>query len=893
MPTLFFFSLERVLLISTRNWTKSSTISASFRRSFNLNTLVDHSFGIWVRKRRKALDLTQQELAKQVGCSVSLVLKIETDERRPSRQIAELLAKKLDIPADQHTLFLKIARQEKSTSNLDAIPPLSRIEPVSPPKLNPGYLPLPPTPLVGREHEVNVITRQLLEPACRLLTLTGVGGIGKTRLAIEAGRQLESHFSDGVYFISLAGVGMTESIVPAIADVLGVAFSGPAEPLVQVAAFLQGKNVLLVIDNMEHLVEGASLLGNLLQQTQQIKMLITSREQLRLQWEWLFEVQGLPIPEQANENIENNSAVLLFLQRARQASQTFSLESEDAGALIRICKLVGGLPLAIELAASWVRTLSCREIAQELEKSLDLLETKMLDVPLRHRSIKAVFDHSWALLTEQERIVLKRLSVFQGGFTREAAIKAMGATLSTLSSLVDKSLLRFNRNPDRYNLHELIRQYAFAQLHSDSKEERESSEKHSLYFAEWIAALETPFKSVQQLQTKQLIRSETSNWLAGWHWAVEQGRLDILRRMSPCLNWYFEVNAHYDEALSAFTAAMNKFRVSGAPGSLKSMQEKSSFAALVDQVGWFEFRKGNTERATTLLAESLEIAREHNDPEILYYIYGNWGYLALMQGEISKAGRLTTESLNHSRSLTPWHTAISVNVLGIVAYQEGNLNAAYQQLTESLNIWRSVGDPRGLVFCMLYLGMVTFALNRIEETRSILSESNALANANMDRWAQAFGSDMLGMADLAQGQNEEALENFSCSIKLYREIGDQLNAMQPVIHLGQAYAALRSHEEAKRLFLEAYAAARDNKWTLIILSALVSFIEMENGIPPETKLAATLSIISHPSVTPHLRARSEKLREAISSHLTADQIKVAENYAKQKTTEEWAQEVLK
>lgn len=893
MPTVFFFSLERVLLISTRNWTKSSTISASFRRSFNLNTLVDHSFGIWVRKRRKALDLTQQELAKQVGCSVSLVFKIESDERRPSRQIAELLAEKLDIPADQRALFLKIARQEKSTSSLDSIPPLSRIEPVSPPKLNPGYLPLPPTPLVGREHEVNVITRQLLEPACRLLTLTGVGGIGKTRLAIEAGRQLESHFSDGVYFISLAGVGMIESIVPAIADVLGVAFSGPAEPLVQVAAFLQGKNVLLVIDNMEHLVEGASLLGKLLQQTQQIKMLITSREQLRLQWEWLFEVQGLPIPEQANENIENNSAVLLFLQRARQASQTFSLESEDAGALIRICKLVGGLPLAIELAASWVRTLSCREIAQELEKSLDLLETKMLDVPLRHRSIKAVFDHSWALLTEQERIVLKRLSVFQGGFTRKAAIKTMGATLSTLSSLVDKSLLRFNRTPDRYDLHELIRQYAFAQLHADPKQENEACEKHALYFAEWIAALETPFKSAQQPQTTQLIRSETSNWLAGWHWAVEQGRLDIPRRMSPCLNWYFEVNAHYDEALSAFTAAMNRFRAGGAPDSLKSAQEKSSFAALVDQVGWFEFRKGNTERATTLLAESLEIARKHNDPEILYYIYGNWGYLALMQGEISEAGRLTTESLNYSRSLTPWHTAISVNVLGIVAYQEGNLNAAYQQLTESLNIWRSVGDPRGLVFCMLYLGMVTFALNRIEETRSILSESNALANANMDRWAQAFGSDLLGMVDLAQGQNEEALENFSCSIKLYREIGDQLNAMQPVIHLGQAYAALRSHEEAKRLFLEAYAAARDNKWTLIILSALVSFIEMENGIPPETKLAATLSIISHPSVTPHLRARSEKLREAISSRLTADQIKVAENYAKQKTTEEWAQEVLK
>ena len=854
---------------------------------------MDHSFGNWVRKRRKALDLTQQELAKQVGCSVSLVFKIESDERRPSRQVAELLAEKLDIPADQRTLFLKIARQEKGTSSLDSIPPLSRIEPSSPPRLNPGNLPVPPTPLVGREHEVNVIIRQLQEPACRLLTLTGPGGIGKTRLAIEAGRQLETRFRDGVYFISLAGVGMTESIVPAVADVLGVAFSGSAEPLVQVKTFLEDKNVLLVIDNMEHLVGGAGLIGDLLQQTQQVKMLITSREQLRLQWEWLFEVQGLPIPEGDDAGFETNSAVSLFLQRARQASQTFSLEAEDTEALVRICKLVGGLPLAIELAASWVRTLSCHEIAGELEKSLDILETKMLDVPQRHRSIKAVFDHSWSLLTEQERTLLKRLSVFQGGFTRDAAIKAMGATLPLLSSLVDKSLLRFNRNPDRYDLHELIRQYAFAQLCSDPNDEREASEKHSLYFAEWIAALEAPFKSAQQPQTSHLIRSETSNWLAAWHWAVEQKRLDILRRMSPCLNWYFEVHGYYDEALSAFASALDAFRASGAPGNLKSGEEKSSFAGLIDQVGWFKFRKGDTERGAALLAESLEIAREHNDPEILYYIYGNWGYLALMQGEIAEAGRLTTESLHQSRSLTQWHTAISVNVLGIVAYQQGNLDEAYQQLTESLNIWRSVGDPRGLVFSMLYLGITTFALNRIEETRSILNEGNTIAQANMDRWAQAFVLDVLGMVELSQGQNEEALNYFSRSITLYKEIGDQLNAMQPVIHLGQTYAVLRSNEEAKRLFIEAYTAARNNKWILIILSSLVSFVEMENGIPPVTKLATVLSIIADPSVTPHLRGRSEKVRDGILSEFTTEQVEAAKELAEQKTAEEWAQEILK
>ena len=204
---------------------------------------------------------------------------------------------------------------------------------------------------------------------------------------------------------------------------------------------------------MEHLLAGGSLLGEILQQTQHVKMIVTSREQLRLQWEWLFEVQGLPIPEETDSQVlENNSAIKLFIQRARQASQSFSLEAEDTAALVRICKLVGGLPLAIELAASWVRILSCREIMQELEKSLDFLETRKLDVPLRHRSIKTVFDHSWKLLTDEERSLLTKLSVFQGGFTREAATAATGTSLSLLSSLVDKSLLRHSKNPDRYDL---------------------------------------------------------------------------------------------------------------------------------------------------------------------------------------------------------------------------------------------------------------------------------------------------------------------------------------------------------------------------------------------------------------------------------------------------------
>ena len=363
--------------------------------------------------------------------------------------------------------------------------------------------------------------------------------------------------------------------------------------------------------------------------------------------------------------------------------------------------------------------------------------------------------------------------------------------------------------------------------------------------------------------------------------------------MAPCLNWYFEVHGYYDEALTVFKSAVDGFRAKGAPANLKSGAEKSTFALLVDSVGWFEFRTGNLERAIPLLTESLEIAREHDDPEVMYYIHGNWGYLSLMAGEVSEAGRLTAESLRYGEMLTPWHIAIPNSVLGIVAYQQGNLNEAYQKLNESLNIWRPVGDPRGLVFCMLYIGMTAFALKDLTATRSILLESNKIAEANMDRWAHAFGLDMLGMVALDQGQSEEALKYFQHSIALSKEIGDQLNGTQTMIHMGQAYAALRSNDEAERLFLEAYANAQSSKWTPILLNAFLSYVEIQPDLSAETKLAAALSILSHSAVTPNLRARSECLRDELMTRITLQEIEKAEKHASERNAEIWAQEIMK
>ena len=912
--------------------TKSSTISINDFleiRHWGLGAALETSFGNWVRRRRKGLDLTQEELAKRVGCSASLIFKIETDERRPSRQIAALLAEQLQIPLDQRDLFLKVARQELAAFRLgtatepfdlqaSAVAPMPDFTGAS--RSGRGSLPVMPTPFIGREHEIDIVVQQILDPACRLLTLTGPGGVGKTRLAVEVARRLESSFTDGIFFLAMAGVEQPESIVPVIADSIGLVFSGPADPMIQLVQALRKQKLLLVLDNMEHLIAGSSVLGDLLQEIPGLRMLLTSREPVHLQWEWIFEVQGLPIPASTlPEVIEANSAAALFLQRTRQAAQHISLQAaqgstgpaalntelavvlnpgntlhepaQDAEAIVQICKLVDGLPLAIELAASWARVMSPAEIAEELAHGLDLLQTTLQDIPARHRSIQLVFDHSWKLLTEEERAALMKLAVFQGGFTREAAQKAAGVSVMLLSALVSKSLLRFGKTAGRYDFHELVRQYAQKHLSQNPDLEQSAYARHAEFYANWLADLEWQIKSAQQIEASTRIRAEKPNWSTAWNWTARHQRLDLLRKMAPCLYWYFEIHGDNVEAVTSIGYAIHELKAAGAPESLTNDTNKAAFILLVDQLGWFEFRMGNVERAEVLFTESQTLAASLAEPdnEVFFYININWGYMTLVTGDLETSWRSTQLSLENGRALGgQWYTAIAISILGIVEYQRGNLEEAYLQLSDSLKLWREVGDLRGLVFCMLYLGSAAFALGKYETVEEIVRESNAIAQQKQDHWALAFGQDLLGNVAFSQGDYATAAAYYQHSLSISQEIGNQLAATQSLIQIGDAQLGLGNSAEARRLFAKAYENARQAHWLSTMMDALTASLAADGTSPEEIRLAIALAVLDNPVVTLPTRQRAERLKNQLEKSLHPQKVEAAQVLSREKSAEQWA-----
>jgi DNA-binding SARP family transcriptional activator/predicted ATPase len=751
---------------------------------------------------------------------------------------------------------------------------------------------LPPalTSFVGREMELGQLARQLSDPECRLLTLVGPGGIGKSRLAIQGARRYirpdhplgEPNFRDGVFFIDLSAVGLGETageeqavglrgkerIVYAIAEDLYLSLQGPVGLLAQLANYLHKKEMLLVLDNFEQLIEEARLLVDLLQRAPGIKLLITSRERLNLREEWVLEVHGLEYPAAGAgpaEILQRYSAVQLFVNSAQRVRAGLQFSEADFAQIARICRLVEGAPLALELASSWVKALTCADIAAEIERSLDFLTTSLRNVPERHRSLRAVFEQSWEMLSPGEKEVFRKLTVFRGGFRREAAQVVVGATLPVLAGLVDKSLLRLG-STGRYQVHELLRQYAAEKLGENWQEREAVLDAYCRCYLRFLSFQEQRLEGDDQLSVLAELGEEVDNLNAAWEWAILPGRVDLAVELGGAvrsLRILYSFQGWYQEGYSLCTCAIHRFEseMNSWPAGLKEGLSWA-YAQVLLQKALFCQYLSRFEEAEALCHKSISVIRSLDDAALLSNALLRLGFLGWVQGQPEAAEEYLRAALAVLEGRPdPVGAARAEMVLGLVAYQLKQYPEAEQRLRGSLEALKAAGERRYRRFGLGYLAGALYALGKAEEARPLFLESVGVAL----KWGAARGfphrhyhlryllyhlRDFTSLMDCdLWGEIQELLEE---SVVVCRDSGDTWAMALSLTQLGYAAHILGEPEAAWEHFSSALEAARQLPTQDMLLEALVGLAVLRakagQGSPEEQERGrlALLFVLAHP-----------------------------------------------
>jgi predicted ATPase/DNA-binding SARP family transcriptional activator len=622
--------------------------------------------------------------------------------------------------------------------------------PPAAPGLPAANLPQALTPFVGRRLELDEIGALLSDPGVRLLTLLGPGGMGKTRLAIEAAREKSRAFRDGVYFIPLAPLSSPDYILSTIAKSLQFNVRESSDSLLrQLGAYLHPKATLLVLDNFEHLLNDQSVgeLVKLLEDAPRLKLLVTSRARLALQSETIYLVKGMRFPKLAParkdpQELERFSALQLFLLSARRVRPDFRLSRENLAPVARICEAVQGMPLGIELAAAWMELLSPEEISAEIHQSLDFLETAQRDVPERQRSIRAVFDASWKMLTSPERELFKRLSIFRGSFNRQAASEVAGAGLRELSGLVSKSFL-YNLADGRYILHELLRQYGIEELRKDKRQWEAACDRHSAYYLSLFAEHAGDLFGPHYRTALEVLDAEIENLRTAWDWATESSQFEPIDQALFGLFSYFTTRSLHWE----FAARMQR--------TAQALESSLTIAA------------SDTRRL--LLAKILPLIS------------------ATTYDMVSDArAQLTLRSFELMNELGA-ERQMGV-IFSYLAREYGDRHdpqEAIVMLWRSLDRLRASGDELGVTLTLQLLGTQLLRVGQLAQARPVLEEAIAICKRRDDRIGLATGNTLLAdllYRDHAYARSERIL--LEC-IEIYESIGARVNAALVLLQLAQ------------------------------------------------------------------------------------------------------------
>ncbi|MEO8395001.1 MAG: tetratricopeptide repeat protein, partial [Chloroflexota bacterium] len=563
-----------------------------------------------------------------------------------------------------------------------------------------------------------------------------------------AARGQSNQFTDGTFFVSLQALNSSEFVMTAIAEALDFQFADNQPPQQQLVDYLSKKSCLLVLDNFEHLLDAASLIDQITQRAPHVKSLITSRERLNLLEEWVLEISGLAFPtNEAESSIERYDAVALFVQHAERVHSSFLLAEKRIPAVIRICRLVEGMPLGIELAAAWVRVLPCEQIANEIERSLDILETPARNVPPRHRNIRAVFSPTWERLSAVERNVFMKLSVFRGGFTLDAATQVAEASLQTLSALVDQSLLRIDAN-ERYIIHELLRQFGEEQIVLSGKFDS-IRDLHSLYYADFCSQREQDIKGRRQIEALDELEADFENVRTAWLWAVEQRLSHSIDHILESLFLYCEMRSRFYEGDELFQQAQSRFApdIGEAPSSVwGKLLARIVFGRWDDQ----EVRRERREQA-------LAIALRFDSQEEIGYCFWRLGEFSVSSGNFSNALSFLKQSHAYYREVEDrFYIAKVLNEFGIAYRQMGQLETALDFEQQSLTLRRAIGDQRGIGSCLYDMGKSFYIMGRYAQAQRNLQEAVSLWRKLNDRFGIRSANEILGYLALLSGDFEQA-----------------------------------------------------------------------------------------------------------------------------------------
>ncbi len=694
--------------------------------------------------------------------------------RQQYEACTQLLKNELDVPPQRETVELYQLLIQGESSAKEAAPHLPAGA------VSAGlHLPALPTPFIGRRPELEQVKTLLLDPAQRLVTLTGPGGTGKTRLSIQAANEIASHFPDGVWFAPLAALQSADGLVPAVAKALDFSFYKEEErPRQQLLDYLWEKELLLILDNFEHLVgNGAvSLVSDILQTAKRVKLLVTSRVRLNVQGEQLYQVKGMRTPEPAaaaawerpEEALQVYSGLNLFIDRARRVQPAFRLDGNNLAHAADICRLVEGLPLGIELAAAWLELLTPGEIADEIRRSLDFLESQAPDIPDRQRSLRAVFESSWKLLDETEQQAFLYLCVFQGSFSREAAQAVSGGSLRTLLGLANKSWLG-QAGEGRYALHPLLRQYGYQRLRTSEADWRAAMERHVAYYTGFMETQGKAMRGAGQAAALDAVAGDLEGIRAAWEWLVEQQQFQaLIESMLSGLLQFSLIRGWVDEFI---VLAKRARKAAPAPENRQQMLQHIILetAEIYAEIEWMIFDDQPKERLVQV--------KQHIQEQSFEQEMGYWHLLAIfayLMVNFDEGARQMQSALAQIESLTDqWERGLGYFLLGLSYIGEEQLELREHYALKALAISRETGVIHEQGSALQLLGDVAWRKKEYQRGFEYKRAALELLLQTGDLLGAGWVWYEMANAYLDLGQTEQAFHAYQERRKIYEKVGNR------------------------------------------------------------------------------------------------------------------------